>query len=565
MNLPWMYNWKMVAATLLVQVLIAMGWLSPLGRPGTPLLTPKPPATSTGAPAATPSPAPASSAPVSPAPTSTAPSTTPAPGKVSGEVIVRLDSTDESTRQRVLGEAAAAAGVGAPTIVRELATGALLVRVTGDEDAYLAALDKQAGVSSASANSRITRAATANDPYFQSYQWNLRSSGGGASVDTAWDRSLGAGARVAVLDTGKTNHPDLAGAWLGGYDFVTTGPATVNQVTTGDGNERDADATDPGDYCGADGSSWHGTHVAGIIAARRNNAAGIAGVAPRSQVVPVRVLGRCGGNLADLIDAIVWAAGGRVPNTPTNPHPARVLNMSLSSNERCMLDLQIAVGMARRLGALPVVAAGNYHGQAADYLPGNCAGVVTVAASTFDRGIAGYSNSGGPVALAAPGGDDTAAILSSSVDAGTTNTGAYFYTFQTGTSMASPHVAGAAALLLALKPNLTVDQLQRLLVTSAVPSDTCAGCGAGILDAAAAVARVPVLTSSSVSGREVTLTGSGFTRVTDVRIADQSLPWTLVNDTTIVATIPRTVPSGRQALWVAIDDIRSASVVETLA
>nr|WP_242681268.1 S8 family serine peptidase [Tessaracoccus sp. SD287] len=568
MNFPLIHNWLVLPSVLAI---LAPVWGSvPIGLPpspvppvvaATPSVTAGPtqpasppvparpnPATS---PAASPVPQPSSAASTAGTPTASAPR---------AAVIVRFTSHDAAVRLQVLGEAAAVAGVTDPRVVRELATGALLVHATGGTQAYLAALRAQPGVVAASPNSTVTRAATATDPYFSS-QWALQPSGGGAGFTSVWDRTRGTGARVAVIDTGKTNHPDLTGQWLGGYDFVS------DPTAGGDGNGRDGDASDTGDYCDPDLSSWHGTHVAGIIAARRNNGRGIAGAAPDAKVVPVRVLARCGGEMADLIDAIVWSAGGKVPGMAANPYPVRVINMSLSSRESCSRELQTALSMARRLGAVSVVAAGNDYGQpASEYAPGNCSGVVTVAASTAARTLASYSNSGAGVNLAAPGGDGTAgtAILSTLLTDSATNAGGYSYGWMAGTSMAAPHVAATAALLLSLKPTLTVRQVEQILTSTAVSSSGCAGCGAGILDAAAAIAQVPVLDAASVSGRQLTVTGSGFSRATRVGVGTHTLTFTRSGDGTITATIPSGVAVGTHAVTVFTDDISSASRLVTV-
>lgn len=580
MNFPLIHNWLVLPSVLAI---LAPVWGSvPIGLPPSPVppvvaatpsvtagptqpASPPVPARPNAAtsPAASPVPRPSSAASTTGTPTASAPW---------AAVIVRFTSHDAAVRLQVLSEAAAVAGVTDPRVVRELATGALLVHATGGTQAYLAALRAHPGVVAASPNSTVTRAATATDPYFSS-QWALQPSGGGAGFTTVWDRTRGTGARVAVIDTGKTNHPDLTGQWLGGYDFVS------DPTAARDGNGRDGDPTDMGTYqftgdCPGDpgphASDWHGTHVAGIIAARRNNGRGIAGAAPDVKVVPVRVLARCGGEMADLIDAIVWSAGGKVPGMTANPYPARVINMSLSAPGSCSLELQRALSMARRLGAVSVVAAGNDYGQpAAEYAPGNCSGVVTVAASTASRTLAKYSNSGTGVNLAAPGGgeDDDGRgpeILSTVLTDSATNAGGYSYGWMAGTSMAAPHVAATAALLLSLKPTLTVRQVEQILTSTAVSSSGCAGCGAGILDAAAAIAQVPVLDAASVSGRQLTVTGSGFSRATRVGVGTHTLTFTRSGDGTITATIPAGVAVGTHAVTVFTDDISSASRLITV-
>jgi serine protease len=321
-------------------------------------------------------------------------------------------------------------------------------------------------------------------------QWALTDATSGIRAPTAWEKSTGAGVVVAVIDTGVRPHADLAANLLPGRDFV------ADTFVARDGDGRDADASDPGDWAsagqcgsGAPGtkSSWHGTHVAGIVAAVTNNATGVAGVAFGAKVLPVRALGRCGGYTSDIADGLLWAAGGSVSGQPANPTPARVLNLSLGGVGSCSVTYQNAIAGARALGAVVVVAAGNGAGDAANFQPANCPGVVTVAAVRRSGGRASYSNSGAAVALAAPGGDSDAAILST-LNAGTTTPGADSYAGYRGTSMATPHVAGVAALMLARNPGLTPDEVEARLKSSARPFPaSCGGCGAGLLDANAAV------------------------------------------------------------------------------
>jgi serine protease len=311
---------------------------------------------------------------------------------------------------------------------------------------------------------------TPNDPMY-TQQWHYYDAKGGLNLPAAWDKSTGAGVNVAVIDTGYRPHADLSGQILPGYDFITS--AAIGA----DGNGRDSDASDTGDsttagQCGGgvpaqdDTSSWHGTHVAGTIAARTNNGLGVAGVAYGAKVVPVRVLGKCGGYTSDIADAIVWASGGAVTGAPVNVNKARVLNLSLGGSGACDITTQNAINSARSRGAVVVVAAGNSNVNASNANPANYGSVVDVAA---------------------PGGDSGAAILST-WNAGITTPAGDNYGYMMGTSMATPHVAGVAALMLAKNPNLTPDEVEAKLKASAraFPA-ACSGCGAGIVDAAAAV------------------------------------------------------------------------------
>ena len=330
-----------------------------------------------------------------------------------------------------------------------------------------------------------------NDTYY-AQQWALNDATGGIRAPAAWDRSTGSGVVVAVIDTGVRPHVDLKANLLAGYDFIST-----TQVSN-DGNGRDADAYDPGDsvaagFCGtgsaASNSSWHGTHVAGIIAATAGNGAGVAGVAYGAKVLPLRALGRCGGYTSDIADAMVWAVGGSVAGLPVNPTPARVLNLSLGGRNACDTTTQNAINTARAKGAVVVVAAGNENTDVSTSSPANCAGVIAVAAVGKGGGKASYSNTGTGVTIAAPGGDSGAGIVST-LNAGTSAPGADNYVAYMGTSMATPHVAGVAALMLAVNKNLTPDQVASLLKSSAraFPA-SCTKCGSGIVDANAAVAQ----------------------------------------------------------------------------
>jgi serine protease len=337
----------------------------------------------------------------------------------------------------------------------------------------------------------MTKMVTPNDPMYTS-QWHYYEATAGLRLPAAWDKSTGAGINVAVIDTGYRPHADLAGQVLAGYDFITS------TSIANDGSGRDGDASDPGDAaiageCGTgqpaqdQPSSWHGTHVAGTIAALTNNGAGVAGVAYGAKIVPARVLGKCGGYTSDIADAMIWASGGTVAGVPANANKARVLNLSLGGSGTCDSTTQNAINSARSRGAVVVVAAGNSNVNAGNASPANCAGVITVAAVGRSGGKASYSNYGTVVDVAAPGGDAGAGILST-LNAGTKGPGADNYAYYMGTSMATPHVAGVAALMLSKNPNLTPDDVEAKLKSSAraFPA-ACSGCGTGIVDAAAAV------------------------------------------------------------------------------
>ncbi|RIX30314.1 S8 family serine peptidase [Amnibacterium setariae] len=391
--------------------------------------------------------------------------------------------------------------------VRPLGEGLAAVEVTGrgTETQQERALDASPLVDAASPDRRFTvastRAPVADADPWTSEQWDLwdassqaRAGGFGIDAPRAWTRTRGdRDVVVAVLDTGITPHPDLRGASvLPGYDFVSD----IEGIDTGDGGGWDGDPSDPGDACAELGtdSSWHGTFVAGEIVAQRNGT-GVIGAAPRVSVLPVRVLGGCGGSEGDSIAAIEWASGGRVPGVPANPNPAQVLSLSLGSDTgECSDALQTAIDDAIDRGTVVVAAAGNDGATMADTSPANCAGVVSVVATTRTGMLAGYSNRGDASitpSIAAPGGSDANPVV------GDVWTAAGAFTDQgnraaigadQGTSMATPRVAAAVALLLSVRPGLDPADVMQRLAATATPfpaGSTCteARCGEGIVNA----------------------------------------------------------------------------------
>jgi len=366
----------------------------------------------------------------------------------------------------------------------------------------MANLAAQPGVASVEPDLIMTAQSTPDDARYGE-QWDLFEETAGMNVPTAWDTADGAGVTVAVIDTGITPHSDLDGNVLPGYDFIT------RTDVSRDGDGRDANPNDEGDWydageCGGAAkpstSSWHGSHVAGTIAAVSNNANGIAGIAPQSKIVPVRVLGKCGGYTSDIVDAIVWASGGKVSRVPANANPADVINMSLGGGGACNRTYQRAIDKAVANGTTVVVAAGNSNSDVAGFSPASCNNVISVASSDREGNRAFYSNFGAKIDLTAPGGevrDETDppgsrtkpehGILST-INAGTTTQTTEDYKTFMGTSMAAPHVAGLAALILG-EGDRTTAQVEELLKANVRPlPGTCTGgCGAGLADAAATI------------------------------------------------------------------------------
>ncbi|MBC2902044.1 S8 family peptidase [Streptomyces cupreus] len=361
--------------------------------------------------------------------------------------------------------------------------------------------------------------ATPNDTEY-SKQWDLFEATAGMNVPGAWDVATGTGVTVAVIDTGYVTHSDLAANIVGGYDFISD--ATV----AGDGGGRDSNPADPGDWTAANqcasgdpayDSSWHGTHVAGTIAAVTNNSKGVAGIAYGAKVSPLRVLGKCGGYDSDIIDAITWASGGTVSGVPANTNVAKVINMSLGGSGACTTATQNAINAAVNRGTTVVVAAGNSNANAANYSPASCSNVISVAAADRQGNRSYYSNYGTVVDIAAPGGETnsvTANGILSTLNAGAQGPGAESYEYYQGTSMAAPHIAGLAALMKSANSALTPAQIESAIKTnSRALAGTCSGgCGAGLADAAKTV--------QAVSGGSTG--GTTFTSTSAVAIPDSS-------------------------------------------
>jgi serine protease len=375
-------------------------------------------------------------------------------------------------------------------------------------------------------------------------QWYLREPDASApaaiNAEEAWDITVGApDVRVAVLDTGVLfDHPDLlragsGGKLLPGYDMID------DTDTSADLNGRDSDASDPGDAAECDGvqenSSWHGTQVSGLVGAITNNSSGMAGVGWDTPIVPVRVLGRCGGFDSDIVPAMRWAAGLPVDGVPLNPNPARVINLSLGSSGTCSRPYSDVIAELAQLqpSVVVVAAAGNSAGHAVS-TPANCPGAIAVGGLRHVGTKVGFADLGPELALSAPAGNcvnTEGACLFPILTATNSGTGApAAHTFSdsfnasVGTSFSTPLVAGVAALMLSQRPTLTAAELRYRLQASARPFPTsgsgagtpfCAApsgadqlecycttstCGAGMLDAAAAVQDLPAAPEESFLG-----------------------------------------------------------------
>lgn len=358
-----------------------------------------------------------------------------------------------------------------------------------------------------------------------SLQWYLGTDRG-ISAARAWTATRGSkSVVVAVLDSGITSHQEFEGQLVDGYDFVS------NAAKSGDGDGRDVDPTDPGDGFGADSSSWHGTHVAGIIGAK-SDSVGISGIAPLAKIQPIRVLGVQGeGSSVDLALAIRWAAGqdlnGFVINgetltdIPVNKTPAKVINMSMAFQPEagtnqiapCPFFVQQAVDYAQSRGVTLVAAAGNgdtAFNPVANFrvYPTNCAGPLSVGSTGYSGDVAFYSNFG--VDVVAPGGDQRSAagapagssgMIYSTSNSGQLTVGEPIYRLEQGTSMAAPVAAGIIALMYSLRPNIDVKIVWEALKASVRPfpaGSKCAAdanrCGLGSLNAATALEALIAIT-----------------------------------------------------------------------
>ena len=338
---------------------------------------------------------------------------------------------------------------------------------------------------------------TPNDPGFP-LQWHYAA----INLPQAWDRTIGSGnVVVGVVDSGilfdaqnpSLRHPDLASKVVPGFDFISDPQNAL------DGDGRDGNPFDEGSPVGQ--GSYHGSHVAGTIAASTEDNLGVAGVDWSARILPIRVLGPSTGSFVDIFEGMMWAAGIPIPGLPQNPNPASIINMSLGGEVACPQFAQDAIDAVLARGAIVVVAAGNENQNASGVTPAGCSGVITVGATGFADTRAPYSNFGSRIDVMAPGGDSSVdlnrdgqpdGVLSLTRD---DSTGQFSVVFQHGTSMAAPHVAGAIALMKSIEPDLTAAQALAVLRATARPLTAAAcnrpaafDCGAGLIDVAAALA-----------------------------------------------------------------------------
>ncbi len=392
-----------------------------------------------------------------------------------------------------------------------------------------------------------------NDSLLQ-YQTYLDDSPGGIDAFAAWDITTGSASTVvAVVDGGITHHVDLAGRTVPGYCFVS------NPLIANNDDCRGPDPYDPGDWvspadlanpaftaliadysltCHVLASVWHGTAVAGIIAATGNNGVFLAGLNWQTRILPVRVYGKClDGFDSDALDGLAWAAGLSVPGVPDNANPAQVINLSAVADltAGCNPLWQDAINQIFAHGVTRafVAAAGNDDEDVSYRTPASCNGVIAVAATNRGGGPSSFSNYGAGVTLSAPGGDanDSAylpieqAFIAVLWDAGETVPEGDSWTYGGGTSFATPMVSGVISLMLAVAPNLTPAQIRSILTSTAKPfppappysgACTTAICGAGILDAHAAVLAAQAGSSAGLSPdlNQHGLTGSWYEAAT---------------------------------------------------
>ncbi|KGQ18181.1 Protease [Lysobacter dokdonensis DS-58] len=403
-----------------------------------------------------------------------------------------------------------------------LADGAQVLRVPASEtEAVVSRLAAHPDVQYA-VRDVVVQASAVDDPFYKGevklsngvtysrFQADLYDSRGGVNAPGAWEKgATGAGIVVAVLDTGIAAHPDLdANVVPGtGYDFITDA-----FISGRESDGRQSGGWDTGDWthvspylgaCNARKSSWHGTHVAGTIAAVTNNGIGVAGMAYDAKLLPVRVLGHCGGWMSDVADAITWASGGTVEGIPANATPAEVINLSLGARTACMPYMQAAIDGAVARGSTIVVAAGNDNVDVSQASPANCRNVIAVGSNGLTGKRARYSNHGLGITIAAPGGGQYVndanggepwipnGFIWSTANTGEQGPVAPAIVGNSGTSMAAPHVAGIVAMMQGAAPTpYAPAEILSLIVNTSRPFPALPDrpLGAGVADAGLAVA-----------------------------------------------------------------------------
>jgi serine protease len=376
-------------------------------------------------------------------------------------------------------------------------------RMSADQEAKLQtlyrikALQGRADVLSADPNYLVKTQKTPNDPYY-GLQWHYPL----INLPQAWDFTTGTPASgdvvVAVIDTGvMLAHADLSAKLLRdgvgnvvGYDFVS------NIASSNDGDGIDPNANDPGDESTPSSSSWHGTHVAGTVAAGSDNGVGVSGVSWGARIMPVRVIGKNGGSSYDVMQGIRYAAGMANDSGTLPARRADIINLSLGCQNCFSASEQTLFNQVRAAGVIVVAAAGNESTSQLLY-PASYAGVVSVSAVAIDSSRAPYSNFGSMIDVAAPGGDISRdrnadgyadGILSTLVSSSLGSD----YRFYQGTSMAAPQIAGVVALMKAVHPGLTPSDFDAMLASGLLANDLGAAgrddvYGWGLIDAAKAV------------------------------------------------------------------------------
>ncbi len=363
--------------------------------------------------------------------------------------------------------------------------------------------------------------AVPNDTYYN-LQWHYPQ----ISLPQAWDITTGdPSVIVAVIDTGVVlAHPDMQGQLVPGYDMIS------DPAISRDGDGIDADPDDPGDLAiQGTSSTFHGTHVAGTVAARTNNNSGVAGVAWDVKIMPIRVLGQGGGTDYDIVQGIRFAAGLSNDSGTVPAQRADIINMSLGGQGLSAAE-QNAIDAARAAGVIVIAAAGNESSNADFSSPAGLDGVVTVSAVGFTRDAAPYSNFGSSVEVAAPGGDTSADANGDSYPDGVLSSigndnGTFEYDFFQGTSMACPHIAGVAALMKSVNANLTPDDFDQLL------AGTHAGTNISITD------------DLGQPGKDTTF-GYGLINALNAVRAAAEIAGVNVVDTPLLTVVPRSVDFG---------------------